>query len=83
MHPVRFLRTERLNEDLHAFLLETGFAPAEVAFVLEEGRILPAGAKRARTRPWPEYYTPATKALVRRRERLLFALFPGFDGAPA
>ena len=79
MHPVRFLRTESLNRDLHAFLLEQGFPPDRVAFVLEEAPILPGGAARPRTRPWREYYTPELMARVRRRDRLLFAMFPEYD----
>ena len=79
MVPVNFLRTEHLNGDLHAFLLGLGLPAAAIAFVLEEGRILPAGPKRTDAKPWQEYYTPELKALVRRRERLLFALFPGYD----
>jgi len=79
MPPVRFLRMERLNADLHAFLLEIGFPPADVAFVLGEGKILPAGPGRKRERPWQEYYTPELRRLLRDRERLLFAMFPWYD----
>ena len=78
--PVRFLRQESLNRDLHDFLRENGFAEPEVAFILEEGRILPSGPKRDHSRHWEESYTPALKATVRRRERLLFAMFPEYDG---
>jgi hypothetical protein len=81
LHPVRFLRTENLNADLHAFLLGVGFAPAEVDWVLREGKIRPAGAKGERRPSWEEYYTPDLRARVRRRERLLFAMFPEYDAA--
>lgn len=79
MHPVRFLRQESLNGDLHRFLLEVGFPEEEVAFVPDEGRILPEGGKPRKVRDWRGYYTPELRALVRRRERLLFALFPEYD----
>jgi hypothetical protein len=79
LHPVRFLRTEHLNADLHAFLLGLGLPPERIAFVLEEGRILPAGPRRAEGRHWSAYYTPELRALVRRRERLLLSIFPEYD----
>jgi hypothetical protein len=79
MHPVRFLRMESLNADLHAFLREQGHAAERIAWILEEGKILPEGSRRGE-RPWQEYFTPELAALVRRRDRLLFALFPWYDG---
>jgi hypothetical protein len=80
LFPVRFLRQESLNRDLHDFLLEVGFPPGEVAFVLEEGPILPEGSSRKGDRHWSDYYTPRLKALIRRRERLFLAVFPEYDG---
>lgn len=76
MFDVRFIHTERLNWELHAFLLEAGFPAADVAFVPELGRILPDGKGRTERQRWEHYYTPELKAEVRRRERWLFLLFP-------
>ncbi len=85
IHPVRFLRMEDLNGELHRFLLDMGFPPEDVAFVPAEGKILPAGSKRREGTPWRSYFTERTLARVRRRERLLLSVFPGYDpagGAP-
>jgi hypothetical protein len=79
MHPVRFLRTENLNADLRAFLAEHGYAPERIAFLENQDRIYPEGSRRSRESDWRAYYTPELKALVRRRERLLFAVFPEYD----
>ena len=79
MFPVRFLRMESLNRDLHRFLLDSGFDEEQVEFVLEEGKILPAGSNRTGDRPWSEFYTPELKARVRRHESLLFSIFPEYD----
>jgi hypothetical protein len=79
MAPVRFLRMENLNADLHAALVDLGWPAAEVEFVLCLGRILPAKSKKGPRPRWADYYTPELKAAVRERERLLFAMFPGYD----
>jgi hypothetical protein len=76
---VTFLDQAHLNRDLHAFLLRMGYAPAEVAFVEHADRIWPPEGGRTADQDWPGYYSPAMKAFVRRRERLLFARFPQFD----
>lgn len=78
MHPVRFLRMERLNRDLHDFLVGVGYSPAEVAFILEEGKVFPRGSGKREGRPWREYYTPELRRLVMQRERLLLAMFPEY-----
>ena len=79
MHPVRFLRQGRLNQDLHDFLVETGYDPVDVEFIPGMGRVLPGGKGRTPEQSWERYYTPELKELVRKRERLLMRLFPEFD----
>jgi hypothetical protein len=79
LYPVRFLRTDRLNADLHGFLLETGYPPDAIAFILDAPKVLPGKRDGRKGRSWREYYTPELKALVRSREKLLFAMFPEFD----
>jgi hypothetical protein len=80
MHPVRWIRTETLNRDLHALLLEFGVPPERAAFVLEEEPILPAQSRKAprKDRDWRSAYTPDLLAAVARRERLLLSLFPDY-----
>ncbi len=84
--PATFLRTHRLNRDLHDYLIGVGFEPERVRFVLDEPRARPPGHPLEResldwsaTSHWSEYYTPELRRLVETRERLLLALFPEFD----
>lgn len=80
LHPrLRVIFQENLNRELHDFLLEQGYAPAEIGFILDHDRILPPGSSRPAAQGWESYYTPALKAEVRRRERMLFALYPQWD----
>jgi hypothetical protein len=85
MYPVRFLRTARLNEDLHHFLLETGYDPEAVEFVRSLDHVLPVGgaevgfADRAASHDWASRYTPELREIVRTKDRLIFDLFPEFD----
>src|SRR5262249_12432213 len=80
LYPARFLRTHRLNEDLAAFLGEMGYAEEDLVHVRGRARVLPHGKGRRAGQRWEQYYTPELRRLVREKERLLFALFPEFDG---
>jgi hypothetical protein len=79
MFPVKFLRMERLNDDLHDALLAMGHPAEELAFIPCLGRIVPPKSKRGKGARWEDAYTPELKAKVRERERLLFAMFPEYD----
>lgn len=76
---VEFIDQTHLNAGLHAFLLRMGYAPADVAFILDADRIFPPEGGRTAEQAWPGYYSADVKAFVRRRERLLFERFPQFD----
>lgn len=76
---VRFLTTDRLNEGLHDFLAETGYAAEDIAFIRDLARILPKGKGRSDAGKWERSYTPDLKQLVRTREAALFERFPEFD----
>ena len=82
--PVTFLRTHRLNQDLHDYLVAVGFEPDRVGFILDTPRVRPPGLD-GETRDWSavhhesHYYTPELRRLVRTREKLLLAMFPEFD----
>jgi hypothetical protein len=84
-HPVRFLRTENLNRDLHACLLDLGYPKERIECVLTAEKVRPktGGAEKPADAPWQSLYTPKLVELVRRRERLLFALFPEYDVTPS
>ena len=77
---VRYLRTGRLNADLHRALLDAGLDAERVAFVPGHERVLPTNAAaKERPRDWRAYYTPGLAAHVRRNDAILFRLFPGYD----
>lgn len=79
MFPVRFIHAERLNEELHDFLLGLDFAAEELKLILDSGKTFPPEGGRSKGKPWQEYYTPELKQKVRTKERLLFIVFPEFD----
>lgn len=86
MFDVHFLNMDRLNQDLHDFLIAAGYPASALAFILETGKILPTvppeGETRHDHRSLDSYYSRQSAAFVRHRERHLLALFPEFDGLP-
>jgi hypothetical protein len=79
MFAVEFLHTHRLNRDLYDALVARGYAPKDVAFILNLEKILPMGRGRGDSQAWEKYYTPGLKAHVREREWMLFEMFPELD----
>lgn len=79
MHSVHFLHTHNLNEELYAYLAGCGYSHEQLAFILHKGKISPRN-NRGESDLWSNYYTPEMIASVRRRDRVLFALFPQFSG---
>jgi hypothetical protein len=80
-YPVRFLRQDHLNQDLHDALIDFGHSADEVGFILEHEKVLPRTPKKG-SRPrkhWSEYWTEERKEVVRRRDRILFEIFPEYD----
>lgn len=76
---VRFLAVEDLNRQLFDFLADIGHDPADLEPILTAERVLPAEGGRPEGDRWQSYYTREDLELVRRRERLLFAMFPQHD----
>lgn len=85
MFRIRFLRTETLNEDLCEFLLEAGYDAEDVESVRTLAHVVPVGGAdvgftdRAASDDWASFYTPELREIVRRKDDLLFTLFPEFD----
>ncbi|MEO6733893.1 MAG: hypothetical protein ABIN01_21905 [Ferruginibacter sp.] len=79
MHPVKFIFTHQLNQQLHDYLLESGYPQQTIDFILKKEKVLPQGKGRSEGQKWEKYYTPEMKELVRKKDRLLFELFPEFD----
>ena len=76
---IHFLRTDKLNHELHGFLLAMGYEPEQLDFIFELGKILPVGSSRQEGSDWVGYYNPELKGLVRKKERWIFSAFPDFD----
>lgn len=70
--------THDLNHGLYQFLRKLDFPHEEIAFILEHNKVLPRKGGRREDQAWEKYYTPELKALVRRRERVMFEMFPEF-----
>ncbi len=79
MHPVRYLRVDRLNQDLHDFLIEMGYPPEATDPILKEKVIQPNHGTLRPDYRWENNYTDALKESVRKKESLIFAAFPDFD----
>ena len=77
--PASFIPTDKLNSGLHDFLLGQGYAASKLESILSREKLRPAGSTRTETMYWSGYYDDASKQLVRRRERILFEMFPEFD----
>jgi len=73
------IRTDRLNEELYDFLLKIGWKQNEIEFVLDLEKIYPKEGGRSREQVWEKYYTRKLKSIIRRKERLIFDIFPQFD----
>ena len=77
--PASFLPTHDLNARLYDFLLSQGFDASQLEFIRSRDKLRPAGSTRTDAMHWAGYYDDASKQSVRRRERLLFEMFPEFD----
>lgn len=79
MFPLHFILTNKLNQQLYAFLLEQRYPKESIAFILDKQKVFPQGKGRATSQRWETYYTPELKSLVRKKDWILFELFPEFD----
>lgn len=79
MFPVRFLRADALNHDLHDYLADVGYPARAIKFIHKWGRVQPPEGTSRKEYHWQRSYTPELKEYVRRRENLLFSRFPDFD----
>lgn len=77
--PASFIPTHDLNAGLYRFLLSQGFVESQLESILSSDKLRPAGSTRTEAMHWASYYDDASRQLVRRRERLLFEMFPEFD----
>jgi len=74
---VHFIHLERLAEELRGFLHSVGFEESETEFLVDKP---PVNVARERgSRPWREYFSVEQILEFRRRERLLFQVFPEYD----
>ncbi len=79
MPPARFVETSNLNRGLHEFLLDVGYGADELAFIPSLGRVNPTESRMASGGTWTEYYTPDLLRTIRRKDCLIFGMFPQFD----
>ena len=76
---INFIHTKNLNRNLYEFLLQNGYDKKDMEFILEKKKVLPLGKGRTKEQKWGKYYTPELKTEIRRKERVLFEIFPEFD----
>ncbi len=75
--PIRFLHLESLVEELRRFLEEMGHSMNRTTFLRDLPRQNEAHQRQGRH--WSEYLTGGLRERIRRKERLLFLLFPEYD----
>lgn len=74
-YDVYFLRQERLNHDLHAFLTAVGYQQSDIGYIIEKKAV---NVSR-KSRDFWEFYDESLKKKVRKADALLFELFPDYD----
>jgi hypothetical protein len=77
---VHFLHTEDLVSDLRGFLEEQGIDRTVSRFMLRKRRVNASRSRRGNS--WSKYFTRETEARLRHKERMLFDLFPEYQGSP-
>lgn len=70
--PVRFLHQENLGHELTEFLMEMGYAPERLRFILDKPKVNTTQRTRS------DYLTPKVVEHVLRAERFLYQLFPEY-----
>jgi hypothetical protein len=76
---LHFINTKNLNQNLYDFLQANGYEEADIEFILQMKKVLPLGKGSEKERKRDEYFTPELKAEIRRKDRILFEMFPEFD----
>lgn len=82
MFTIHFIRTDQLNQGLYDFLLSVGHNKKKLEFILASEKIFPPEGGRNQEEEegsWEKFYTPELKKMVRKKERLIFTMFPEFD----
>jgi hypothetical protein len=77
MPDVAFLRQENLNNELFEFLLGIGYPEKDIAFIKSAQRINVTHRERDQLAV-RDFFTEQMKEDVRKRDQLLFALFPEY-----
>lgn len=75
MHPVHFIHTERLNQELYEFLVSKGYDPRQINHI-------PAKEKVNTSRKdynWRKWYSDELRREIEQRDALIFHLFPEFQ----
>ncbi len=81
MFDVHFMRTHNLNADLHAYLATAGYEERAIDDILGKAPVRPAEQRAPRPGTgFLHYYSDSSLAFIRRKERLLFAMFEDLDG---
>lgn len=75
MYPVHFLHTERLNKDLHEFLLSKGYPKDEIAHIPAKDKVN-TSRKDYDYRKW---YSDKLREEIKERDALIFHLFPEYS----
>jgi hypothetical protein len=74
MHPVHFVHTERLNQELYDFLISKGYPGDLVGFIRGKGKINTSRANHS----YREWYADRLRREIEQRDALIFHLFPEF-----
>lgn len=78
MYPVKFLDTNKLNQELYDFLLSNAYSSSKINFILNKPKIKPGNNREERDK-WENYIDEKLKCEIRERDRILFEIFPMYD----
>jgi hypothetical protein len=78
MFDIKFLKMDRLNEELFSFLVDHGYSENKVTFIRDHMKVYPQEGGRSAEQQWQKYYTPELIEYIKKKERLLFEIFPSY-----
>ena len=59
--------------------MSIGWDKADILFILDLPKLFPKEGGRSAEQEWEKYYTQELKSTIRKKDRLMFEIFPEFN----